>query len=244
MHPPVLCRVDPAGLAVEALAPSSLALPHRRFSCRRRGTGKRRRAGKFVDRRRRRVWIGMTTGRHRLIPPIDRPWRVFLSHTSELREHPARRSFVAAAEAAVVRAGHAVSDMAYFAARDAGCVEHCAEMIGRSDVYVGIVGVRYGSPVRNRPERSYTELEYEIATERRIPRLVFLISGDAPSLPPVRQSCERCARQAAFRERLRASGLMVARVRWPADLELELLHALGELRADCLARAMAAAYAG
>jgi hypothetical protein len=37
---------------------------------------------------------------------------------------------------------------------------------------------------------------------------------------------------------------MVARVRWPADLELELLHALGELRADCLARAMAAAYAG
>lgn len=169
------------------------------------------------------------------LTPVDRPWRVFLSHTSELRERPSPRSFAAAAEAAIVRAGHAVSDMAYFGARDAACPDICARMIQRSDVYVGIVGVRYGSAVVGRPDRSYVELEFEIATELRIPRLIFLIAADAPALPPPFQSPGRCARQTAFRERLLACGVTAARVRWPAQLELEVLHALGELRAESVA---------
>ena len=42
----------------------------------------------------------------------DRPRRVFLSHTGELRRFPMDGSYIASAQEAVVRAGHAVTDMA------------------------------------------------------------------------------------------------------------------------------------
>jgi hypothetical protein len=67
------------------------------------------------------------------------PLRVFLSHTSDLGKPDEPGSFVAAAVEAVLRARHAVTDMAYFAARDTSPANVCVEMVAQSDVHVGII---------------------------------------------------------------------------------------------------------
>ena len=162
------------------------------------------------------------------------PRRVFLSHTSELREFPAGRSFVDAAEAAVTRAGNAVTDMAYFPARDDKPASYCQARVSECDVYVGLIGLRYGSPVRDRPEVSYTELEFEAATKTGVPRLMFLLDEEAvlpiPAAMLLDSDPDWQVRQRAFRHRLRDAGIMVAKVASPEQLELGLLHALQETR--------------
>ena len=72
--------------------------------------------------------------------------------------------------------------MEYFGADPRQPIEVCLEKVRGSDVYVGIIGHRYGTIVEDFG-KSYTEMEYEEATRKNLPCFLCLRSDDFP-IPP------------------------------------------------------------
>jgi tetratricopeptide (TPR) repeat protein len=139
---------------------------------------------------------------------------------------------VAEAERAISAAGYAIVDMADFPAADQPAAQLCAELVRGCDVYVGVLGTRYGSPVRDKPEVSYTELEFDTATAAGMPRLVFLLdtSADDVGIPPAELiDLAFGGRQDAFRRRVQDSGLVTRSFANPDQLSKLVERSLREL---------------
>ena len=159
-------------------------------------------------------------------------WRVFISHTSELRDFPREKSYVAEVERAISAAGHVIVDMAVFPAADQAPAQLCEERVRGCEVYVGVLGTRYGSPVRDKPEVSYTELEFDTATRAGLDRLVFLLDTDADDVGiPLSKLIDRefGGRQDAFRRRVQDSELDTQSFANPAALGQQVERSLREL---------------
>ncbi len=139
---------------------------------------------------------------------------------------------MAAVERAISAEGHVIVDMADFPAADQPPARLCMDRVRGCQVYVGVLGTRYGSPVRDKPEVSYTELEFEAATDAGLDRLVFVLDTEAADVGlPVSALIDRefGARQDAFRNRIRDSGLVTGSFASPAGLGQLVERSLREL---------------
>ena len=97
---------------------------------------------------------------------------------------------------------------------------------------MGILGTRYGSPVRDIPEMSYAELEFDTATEAGLNRLIFMLDTGAADVGIPLSGLidhEFGPRQDAFRRRIRDSGLVTQTFTDPAMLGQLVERSLREL---------------
>ena len=167
--------------------------------------------------------------------------QVFLSHTSDMAGFPTDRPFVQAALDALGRAGLVPVDMRYFAAREGEPADYCRRRVRSCDIYLAVVGFRYGSIVPGE-EVSYTELEFQEASSAGLPRLVFLLDDAATQSAGIADADARAILR--LRQMLREAGLIVRTFASVSALELEVFHALTELthsRSEVVPRQLPAA---
>ncbi|MGV1027117.1 MAG: DUF4062 domain-containing protein [Dermatophilaceae bacterium] len=160
--------------------------------------------------------------------------RVFLSRTSEFEAKPPGWpcSYVDAAFGACRDAESMPVDMTDWTATPHPPSDECRRRVRSCDVYVGIIGFSYGTPVTGETDKSYTELEYETAQKHGLPRVIFVLAKD--TLMPaglVIGDPDYAARQEAFQQRLHRDGVTLKEFRTPDELRRLLADALRRLPA-------------
>lgn len=83
---------------------------------------------------------------------------------------------------ACLRASMHPNMMEQLPALDTDAIAASLALVDEADVYVGLFAHRYGC-IPEGHHTSITEMEYDRAVKRGIPRLIFLMSDDVPVLP-------------------------------------------------------------
>ena len=102
----------------------------------------------------------------------QRKYEVFISSTSQ--DLGAVRDVLIQT---TLRCGHFPSAMELFIAGGARDMEYIEDCIRKSDIFVILVGARYGSEVEG-SGKTYTQLEYELAIKHEKPILAFLVNDN------------------------------------------------------------------
>ena len=82
-------------------------------------------------------------------------------------------------QSVLLRLEQVVKGMEYFGSNSQKPLDVCLETVRCSKIFIGIIGMRYGS-VEEENGKSYTQLEYEEAIKNKIPILIYIISEEHP----------------------------------------------------------------
>src|SRR6266536_2106934 len=118
--------------------------------------------------------------------------------------------------------------MEHLPAADADAIKESLRMVNEADIYLGIFAYRYGYAPKGY-DISITEMEYNRAVERGIPRLIFLMDKDHPVKPTDVETGDGAVKIEALKERLKKERV-VNFFKSPAELQAEVIDSLSKLR--------------
>lgn len=103
------------------------------------------------------------------------------------------------AQRVLVRLEQIVKGMEYFGSNPKKPLEVCLDTVKNCKVFVGIIGMRYGS-IEEQTKKSYTQLEYEEAIKNQIPTLIYILDENHPISPKFVDRDEKAKMLSDFKE--------------------------------------------
>ncbi len=120
--------------------------------------------------------------------------------------------------------------MEHLPALDADAIAASLKMVAEAEIYLGIFAHRYGY-VPAGHDLSITEMEYNRAVERGIPRLIFIMRDDYAVLPGEVEKGAGALKLETLKTRLKQEQV-VAFFGAPADLRAHVIDALSRYRTE------------
>jgi len=149
--------------------------------------------------------------------------------SSTARDLPQHRRVV---EDACLRVGMFPKMMEHLPAVDADAIEASLAMVDEAEIYLGIFAHRYGYVPKGR-RKSITQMEYERAVERKIPRLIFLMHDGHPITRADVETGAAEERLEKLKSRLKKE-LVVNFFKSPEELRGQVIHSLAAERIKAL----------
>lgn len=135
------------------------------------------------------------------------------------------KEYRTAVREAILNLGLFPNGMENWSVEDETAVELCRRKMDESEIYVGIYAYRYGWQPSGHGGKSITEMEYDWATVKGIPRLCFIVDDNYPWAETKKDAATK-ANLDAFKSRVREG--IVGFFTTPDDLKAQVTAAIAK----------------